>query len=56
MDREEELDIEALRKMNKELLDEVDELYKKVQDMERLVFGEDQWYNEDDFGDEDELN
>jgi len=56
MDSEKEIELEALRKMNRELLDEVEQLQRKVQDMEALVFGQDEWYNEEDFGDEDELN
>lgn len=56
MDSEKEIELEALRKMNRELLDEVEYLYKKIQDIEALVSGQDEWYNEEDFGDEDEHN
>lgn len=56
MDSEKEVELEALRKMNRELLEEVEQLYKKVQDIEALVFGQDEWYTDDDFGDEDERN
>ena len=47
MDCKEELKI--MRQMNKDLMDEIENLRKQVEDLEQLVIGEQEWYTGNEY-------